>query len=68
MNPLQPSNRTTPMSAYIALRAHGVFANVQRVRGVTSATTASGPQNGSGMSGPLLGGTTSLQAIGGTGF
>lgn len=65
MNPLMPAGRTTPINAYIALRSRGVFANVLKVRGVTSATTAAGPQNGQGISGPRLGGTTSLQALGG---
>ena len=65
MNPLMPSNRTTPINAYIALRRTGPFANVQRVRAVTVATTAAGPQNGSGMGGALLGDTPSLQALAG---
>jgi hypothetical protein len=64
-NVLMPSNRTTPINAYIALRAQGTFANVQKVRGVTQATTAAGPQNGQGIGGPRCGGTTSLQALGG---
>jgi hypothetical protein len=64
-NPLQPANRTTPMNAYTALRSQGWSANIQRVRGVTLATTRSGPQNGEGISTALLGGTTSLQALGG---
>jgi len=64
MNPLLPAGRTTPINAYIALRQHGVFANVLHVRGVTAATTRSGPQNGQGISGPRLGGTTTLQANG----
>lgn len=64
MNPLMPPGRTTPINAYVALRQHGVFANVLKVRGVTAATTATGPRNGGGISGPLLGDTTSLQSLG----
>lgn len=63
-NPLLPSNRTTPINAYIALRQHGTFANVLRIRGVTQATTAAGPRNGEGISSAKLGGTTSIQALG----
>jgi hypothetical protein len=64
-NRLMIPNRTTPINAYVALRQHGVFANVQRVRAVTQATSATGPKNGEGMGTALLGGTTSLQALGG---
>jgi hypothetical protein len=64
-NPLMPPGRTTPINAYVALRQQGPFCNVQKVRGVTAATTATGPRNGEGISGPLLGDTTSLQALGG---
>lgn len=63
-NRLVPSNRTTPINAYVALRQHGVFANVLHVRGVTQATTASGPQNGEGISTAKLGGVGSIQALG----
>ena len=63
-NSLMPPNRTTPINAYVALRQHGVFANVLRVRGVTQATTSSGPQNGEGISTAKLGGVGSIQALG----
>jgi len=55
MNKLQPSGRTRPIAAYIAVRDNGPFGNSNRTRGVTAATTAAGPQNGAGVSGPKLG-------------
>ena len=56
MNPLQPSGRTRPVAADIAVRDNGPFGNSNRTRGVTAATTAAGPVNGAGVSGPKLGG------------
>ncbi len=63
MNPLMPSNRTTPLAAYIALRDNGPFGNCCHVRAVTAATTATGPVNGTGVSSAKLGGTTTLQDL-----
>lgn len=62
MNPILPAGRTTPISAYVALRERGVFANVARARGVT-ANNPSGPRNTAGVSTARLGGTTTLQII-----
>jgi hypothetical protein len=58
-NALQPSGRTTPVAAYIAVRDNGPFGNSNRVRGV-SANNPAGPQNGAGVSGPKLGGTNGV--------
>lgn len=63
-NRLMPPNRTTPINAYVALRQHGWAANVLHVRGVTQATTATGPKNGEGIATAKLGGTGSIQALG----
>jgi len=58
-NPILPAGRTTPIPAYIGVRDNGPFGNSNRVRGV-SANNEAGPQNGAGVSGPLLGGTTKV--------
>jgi len=64
MNPILPAGRTTPIAAYIALREHGTFANVMRVRAVT-ANNPQGPRNTCGIGTARLGGATrvTLQAI-----
>ena len=58
-NPLQPTGRTTPIPAYIAVRDNGPFGNSNRVRGV-SANNPAGPQNGAGVSTAKLGGTNGV--------
>lgn len=58
-NPLQPTGRTTPIAAYIAVRDNGPFGNSNRVRGV-SANNPAGPQNGAGVSTAKLGGTNGV--------
>lgn len=55
-NTLQPSGRTTPIAAYIAVRDNGPFGNSNRIRGV-SANNPAGPRNGAGVSTAKLGGT-----------
>jgi len=54
-NPLQPSGRSTPVAAYIALRDNGPYGNSNRVRGV-SANNPAGPRNTAGVSTAKLGG------------
>lgn len=54
-NALQPSGRTTPVPAYIALRDNGPFGNSNRTRGV-SANNPAGPRNTMGVGSAKLGG------------
>lgn len=53
-NLLVPSDRTTPLNAYFALRDNSGLGNVARVRGLSRAT-ATGGGAGAGISGPRLG-------------
>lgn len=55
MNPLLPPGRTTPVAAWITARDNSPFGNSNRTRSVSSTTTATGPANGAGVSGPRLG-------------
>jgi len=50
-NPLQPSGRTTPVAAYIALRDNGPYGNSN-----VSANNPAGPRNTAGVSTAKLGG------------
>lgn len=58
-NPLQPSGRSTPIAAYIAVRDNRLFGNSNRVRGV-SANNPAGPRNGAGVSSGKLGGPNGI--------
>lgn len=58
-NRLQPSGRSTPVAAYIALRDNGPYGNSNRVRGV-SANNPAGPRNTAGVSTAKLGGANGV--------
>jgi hypothetical protein len=62
-NPLQPSGRTRPVAAYIAVRDNGPFNNAARTRGVTAAASKAGPANGAGVGGARLGGRNNPDGV-----
>lgn len=65
-NPLLPAGRTTPIAAYIGARDTQKFNLALHISAVTATNRTDQPSaaGGQGVSSALLGGTTTLKAIG----
>lgn len=65
-NPLLPAGRTTPLAAYIAARTLPPFNLVLKIRAVDASNRTAQPSaiQGTGISSALLGGSTTLKAVG----